>query len=145
MISRKVKMQLKHTEKICAVCREGAVTDQMCQKWFVKFHAGDFSLDDAPGSGRPVEVDSSQIETLIGNNQHCTTQETADTLKTSKSMKLLVNMKNVSFILWKKLNVLFGQPNSSTYIISNNKILSLAQMTFLVLFVLAIYATRAYT
>ena len=27
---------------------EGAVTDRTCQKWFVKFHAGDFSLDDAP-------------------------------------------------------------------------------------------------
>ena len=34
---------------------------------FLKFHAGDFSLDDAPRSGRPVEVD--QIETLIENNQ----------------------------------------------------------------------------
>ena len=44
---------------------EGAVTDQTCQKWFVKFRAGDFSLDDAPWSGRPVEVDSDQIETLI--------------------------------------------------------------------------------
>ena len=44
--------------------REGAVTDQTCQKWFAKFHAGDFSLDDAPQSGRPVEVDSDQIETL---------------------------------------------------------------------------------
>ena len=31
---------------------EGAVTDQMCQKWFVKFHAGDFSLDNAPQLGR---------------------------------------------------------------------------------------------
>ena len=46
---------------------EGAVTDQTCQKWFAKFHAGDFSLDDAPWSGRPVEVDSNQIETLIEN------------------------------------------------------------------------------
>ena len=26
-----------HKKKICAVYREGAVTDQMCQKWFVKF------------------------------------------------------------------------------------------------------------
>ena len=43
---------------------EGAVTDQMCQK-FAKFHAGDFLLDDAPWSGRPVEVDRDQIETLI--------------------------------------------------------------------------------
>ena len=24
-------------EKICAVYGEGAMTDQMCQKWFVKF------------------------------------------------------------------------------------------------------------
>ena len=36
---------------------EGAVTDQMYQKWFAKFRAGDFSLDDAPRSGGPVEVD----------------------------------------------------------------------------------------
>ena len=47
-------------KKICAVCGEGAVTDQMCQKWFVKFPTGDFSLDDAPWSGRPIEVDSNQ-------------------------------------------------------------------------------------
>ena len=34
--------------KICAVYGEGSVTDQMHQKWLVKFLAGDFSLDDAP-------------------------------------------------------------------------------------------------
>ena len=38
------------------------------QKWFAKSHARDFSLDVAPRSGRPVEVDSDQIETLIENN-----------------------------------------------------------------------------
>ena len=48
---------------------EGAVTDQTCRKWFAKFCAGAFLLDDAPQSGRPVEVDSKQIETLIENNQ----------------------------------------------------------------------------
>ena len=37
-------MQLKYTKKICAVYGGGTVTDQMCQKWFVKFPAGDFSL-----------------------------------------------------------------------------------------------------
>ena len=52
-------------KKIRAVCAEGAVTDRMCQKWFVKFPAGDFSLDDAPWLGGPVEVDGNQIETLI--------------------------------------------------------------------------------
>ena len=45
----------------------------LCQKWFANFCAGDFSLDDAPWWGRPVEVDSDQIETLIENNQSYTT------------------------------------------------------------------------
>ena len=52
-------------QKRCAVYGEGAMTDQTCQKQFVKFCAGDFSLDDAPWSCRPVEVGSEQIETLI--------------------------------------------------------------------------------
>ena len=66
-----------------------------------KFHAGDFLLDDALSSGRPVNVDSDQIKTLIENNQHYTTWEIADILKISKSIKLLMKMKNVSFILQK--------------------------------------------
>ena len=52
IISGKVKTQLKHThthtKKICAVYGEGAVIDQICQKWFAKFSARDSSLDDAP-------------------------------------------------------------------------------------------------
>ena len=36
-ISRKVKTQLELKEKIRAGCGEGAVADQMCQKWFAKF------------------------------------------------------------------------------------------------------------
>ena len=46
IISRKVKMQLKQ-KKICAVYGEGAVTGRMCQKRFEKFHARDFTLEDA--------------------------------------------------------------------------------------------------
>ena len=42
-------------------------------------------LDDAPQSGRPVEVDSDQIETLTENNQRYTTREIADILKIPKS------------------------------------------------------------
>ena len=75
-------MQLKCTKKICAVYGEGAVTDRTR---FAKFRAGDFSLDDAPQSGRPVEVDSDQIETKIENNQCYATWEIADILKISKS------------------------------------------------------------
>ena len=80
-------------KKICAVYGEGALTDRTCQKCFVKLCAGDFSYDDAPWSGRPVEVDSNQIETLIENSRY-TTWEIANMLKISKS-KLLVKMKYV--------------------------------------------------
>ena len=51
----------------CAAYGEDAVTDQTCQEWFAKFHAGDFSLDNAAPSGRPVEADNNQIKTLIEN------------------------------------------------------------------------------
>ena len=40
-----IEMQKK---KICVVYGEGAVADRMCQEWFAKFRAGDFSLDDVP-------------------------------------------------------------------------------------------------
>ena len=47
IISRKVKTIEMH-KKICAVYGEGSVTDQTCQKCFADFHAGDYSLDNAP-------------------------------------------------------------------------------------------------
>ena len=83
---KKGKNATETQKTICAVYAEGVVTDWTCQKWFEKFRAGDFSLDDAPWSGRPVEVDSDQIETLIENNQRYTTREIADILKIYKSI-----------------------------------------------------------
>ena len=35
----------------------------------MEFCAGDFSLDDAPQSGRAAEVDSDELETLIEKDQ----------------------------------------------------------------------------
>ena len=43
---KKGRKAIKVQRKICEVNTEGAVTDQMCKKWFAKFHPGDFSLDD---------------------------------------------------------------------------------------------------
>ena len=110
IISRKVKTT-ETQQKIYAVYGESTVTDRMCQKCLERFHAGDFFLDDAPRSGRPVKVDSDHIETLIENSQWYSLWEIADTLKIPKSIRLLVKMKNVSFILWKNLNRLFDQLN----------------------------------
>ena len=63
---------------ISAVYAESVVTDQTCQKWFAKFCARDFLLDSAPWLGKPVEIDSNQIETLIKNNQCYTWKESYD-------------------------------------------------------------------
>ena len=92
------------------MCGEGAVTERTCQKWFVKFHAGDFLLDNASRLGRPVEVDSNQIKNLIENNQCSTMQEIANILKVSNSIKLVVKIKNVSFILWKNYMDFLANP-----------------------------------
>ena len=63
----------------------------------MKFRAADFSPGDAPRSHGPVEVGSDHTETVIENNQHYTVGEIADTLKISKSTKLLAIMKNVFY------------------------------------------------
>ena len=57
---KKDKNIIETQKKIDAVYGEGSVTDWTCQKWFAKFPAGDFSLDDASQSGRPVEAESNQ-------------------------------------------------------------------------------------
>ena len=58
---KKGKNATEMHKTICAVYGEGAVTDRTCQKWFAKFCSGDFSLDDAPRSGRQVKVNSDHI------------------------------------------------------------------------------------
>lgn len=46
------------------------VSDQLCQKCFVKFCIGDdFSLNDALWLARPVVVDNDQMKTLLENSQ----------------------------------------------------------------------------
>ena len=82
--------------------------------WFGKFHAGDFSLDDTPRLGRPVEVDNDTIKTLIENNQHYTTWEIADILKISKSIKLLMKMKNVLFYRKNHMEILANPINDDS-------------------------------
>ena len=69
------------------------------------------SLDDAPQSDRPAEVDSDQIERDIENDKRSAMWEVAGIFRISNSIKLLVKIKNESFILQKKLNRRFVQPS----------------------------------
>ena len=64
----------------------------------MKFHSGDFSLNGAPWPGRPVEVDSDQIETLIEKNQHYIMQEIVDILKVTRSRLKIICTGLVMFV-----------------------------------------------
>ena len=68
-------------------------------------------LDDAPLLGKPVEIDSDQMETLIENNECATMWEMADMLKISKSIKILVKMKKSVFYFMGKPIQTVGQCN----------------------------------
>ena len=62
------------------------VTDQACQKRFTKFHAGDFSVYNAPWTRIPVELDNNKIKMFTENSQHYyTKKERVNKLKISKS------------------------------------------------------------
>ena len=71
----KTTTKMEKKKKISVVFGEGTMTYPMCQKWFVKFYAGDFSLEDAPQLGGPFEVASNQMETSTENYQHYTKWE----------------------------------------------------------------------
>ena len=62
---KKGKNATEMPKKICAVYGVGAVTDRTCPKWFAKFRAGYFSVDDGLSSGRPIEVDRDPIKILL--------------------------------------------------------------------------------
>ena len=96
-----MQLKCKKKKKICAVDGEGAVTDRTVKSGLQSVML-EISCQLMLQSGRPVEVDSDQIETLIENNQCSTMREITNILKIFKPTKLLVKMKNASFILWKK-------------------------------------------
>ena len=93
-------------KKKCALYAEGAVTDLIetlyVSKWFEKFCPGDFSLNNNPWWGTPVEDESDQVKTLIEKNQHCTIWEIANILEisTSSMVNHLLSLVMLSILLF---------------------------------------------
>ena len=108
---RKVKMQLKHQNRFVQHVEKMPWLTK-CVKVAAKFPAADFSLDSAPQSGRPVEVDSNQTETLIENNQHYIMWEIAQILKISKS-----NVENQLYQLVMLITFMFGVHINGKYLL----------------------------
>ncbi|GFX62465.1 histone-lysine N-methyltransferase SETMAR [Trichonephila clavipes] len=72
---RKGKNAVQARKKLTDVYGEGALTVRQCQNWFAKFRSGNFDVEDAPRSGRPVEADKDAIKALVDANRRITTRE----------------------------------------------------------------------
>ncbi|GFS81143.1 HTH_48 domain-containing protein [Trichonephila clavipes] len=66
---KKGKNAVQARKKLTDVYGEGVLTVRQCQNWFAKFRSGNFDVEDAPRSGRPVEADKDAIKALVDANQ----------------------------------------------------------------------------
>jgi len=65
---------------------ENVLTERQCQNWFAKFRSGNFDVEDAPRSGKPVKANEDTIKALIDANRRITICEIAERLNLSNSI-----------------------------------------------------------
>ncbi|GFY32719.1 mariner Mos1 transposase [Trichonephila clavipes] len=82
---RKGKNAVQARKKLTDVYGEGVLTVRQCQNWFAKFRSGNFDVEDAPRSGKPVEADKDAIKALVDANRRITTGEIGLRLNLSNS------------------------------------------------------------
>ena len=82
---RKGKNAVQARKKLTDVYGEDVLTVRQCQNWFAKFRSGNFDVEDAPRSGRPVEADKDTIKALVDANRRITTREIGERLNLSNS------------------------------------------------------------
>ncbi|CAH2094461.1 unnamed protein product [Euphydryas editha] len=85
----KVKMLFKPEKKLTDVYGEGVLTVRQCQNCFAKFLSGNFDVEDAPRSGRPVEANKDAIKALVDVNRRITTREIGLRLNLSNLSKVI--------------------------------------------------------
>ena len=73
------------TKNICAVYGENALSSRTCRKWFQRFRAGNFCLEDQERSGRPPQTNEDKIRDLVEKSPSLTVQEMSNVLKTPKT------------------------------------------------------------
>ncbi|GFX26454.1 histone-lysine N-methyltransferase SETMAR [Trichonephila clavipes] len=79
------KNAVQARKKLIYVYGKGVLTVRQCQNWFAKFRSGNFDVEDAPRSGRPVEADKDAIKALVDANRRITTSEIGLRLNLSNS------------------------------------------------------------
>ncbi|GFX31782.1 mariner Mos1 transposase [Trichonephila clavipes] len=83
--ARRGKNAVRTRKKLTDVYGEGVLTVRQCQNWFAKFRSGNFEVEDAPRSGRPVEAHKDAIKALVDANRRITTREIGLRLNLSNS------------------------------------------------------------
>ena len=82
---RKGKRIGRTTEKICEVYGDGAISKRTVGKWFKRFKAGKFNLEDQGRSGRPMSADGEKLKALLYENPRYSIRELGIMLGLSKS------------------------------------------------------------
>lgn len=65
---------------ICQVYGEDALSKATAYSWYNRFDKGDFSVDDKPRSGRPIEIDLDRLQELVEREPRSTTRCLANEL-----------------------------------------------------------------
>ncbi|XGW29885.1 hypothetical protein V3C99_009158 [Haemonchus contortus] len=71
--------------KIVDIYGADAISYDTCKTWMAKFKKGDFSLQDAPRSGRPMELNLKLLQTAVEEDPYATTRELAAMLGHAQS------------------------------------------------------------
>lgn len=68
------------TKKICAVYGSNALSERTVREWFARFRQGNFELNDAPRSGRPIADKDKEILEMVNQNRHISSDHIAKDL-----------------------------------------------------------------
>lgn len=63
------------------VYSEHALAEQTCRKWFARFKAGDFDLDDKERPGQPKKFEDNDLQALLNENSCQTLKELSTSLE----------------------------------------------------------------
>ncbi|KAG5318081.1 MOS1T transposase, partial [Pseudoatta argentina] len=63
------------------VYNEHALAEQTCRKWFARFKAGDFDLDDKERPGQPKKFEDNDLQALLNENSCQTLKELSTSLE----------------------------------------------------------------
>lgn len=73
------------TKNIREVYGNEILSVSQCQRWFLKFRTGNYSLTDKSREGRPVEFDDDLLRRTVEHNPSVTVGELSDTLNARHS------------------------------------------------------------